>query len=294
VSTAPAVSVIIPHYNDLESLELCLNLLKAQTFDTKDFEIIVADNNSRCGFLAVSALCERIGTNIKAVPAPIQGAGPARNAAVAASAGPILALIDCDCRPAVDWIEKGLEALKRCDVLGGRVDTVAFDPRNPTAVEAFEMVFAFNFKRYIEQEGFTGAGNMFTRRTIFDAVGPFRNGVAEDFDWSKRAVTAGYSLLYDDHTVVRHPARRTYDELKKKWRRVTREAFNSMIETPNGHAKWILRSFLVLISPFGHIPKVARSHVLTPKQKLQALRVLFAIRFWRFYRCQYELLARPS
>lgn len=71
--------------------------------------------------------------------------------------------------------------------LAGRVDVDAVDAANPTGAEAFEMVFAFNFKRYIEKLGFSGAGNMFVWREVFDGVGDFRAGVAEDVDWGRRA-----------------------------------------------------------------------------------------------------------
>ena len=33
-------------------------------------------------------------------------------------------------------------------------------PARPTAIEAYEMVFAFRQKMYIEKMGFSGAGNM--------------------------------------------------------------------------------------------------------------------------------------
>ena len=42
----PTVSVIVPHYNDLERLNICLDALGGQTFPVDRFEIIVADNDS--------------------------------------------------------------------------------------------------------------------------------------------------------------------------------------------------------------------------------------------------------
>jgi GT2 family glycosyltransferase len=47
--SAPLVSVLIPHYNDLANLERCLTLLARQTLPQEQFEVLVADNNSRCG-----------------------------------------------------------------------------------------------------------------------------------------------------------------------------------------------------------------------------------------------------
>jgi glycosyltransferase involved in cell wall biosynthesis len=175
----PDVSVIIPHYNDLDNLSQCIALLKAQTLRPESFEVVVADNNSRCGIEEVERVC---GEWAHVIPAPIQGAGAARNAAVAASRGTTLAFIYSDCRPAPDWLEQGLGAVANAQIVGGRVDVDYLDPRNPTGVEAFERVFAFNFKRDIQELRFSGTGNMFVSRAIFDRVGGFRDLVAEDFD----------------------------------------------------------------------------------------------------------------
>ena len=55
--SAPLVSVIIPHYNDLANLDRCLRSLAAQTLPESRFEVIVADNNSRCGIEEVHRVC---------------------------------------------------------------------------------------------------------------------------------------------------------------------------------------------------------------------------------------------
>src|SRR6516164_3196989 len=86
----PLVSVVIPHYNDLPNLTRCLASVRHQTFPQDRFEVIVADNNSAGGVVAV----ERIAPDIIVVPAPEQGAGPARNAAAAVARGVHLAFID--------------------------------------------------------------------------------------------------------------------------------------------------------------------------------------------------------
>src|SRR5471032_2792442 len=89
----PFVSVVIPHYNDLDNLTICLQRLRRQSWPSDRFEVIVADNNSTCGIEAV----RRIAPDIRVVPAAEQGAGPARNAGVAVARGDVLAFIDSDC-----------------------------------------------------------------------------------------------------------------------------------------------------------------------------------------------------
>ncbi|HEX9170938.1 MAG TPA: glycosyltransferase [Roseiarcus sp.] len=238
--------MIIPHCNDLANLQRCIGLLAAQTLPRREFEVVVADNNSRCGIEEVRRVC---GSLASVIPAPIQGAGPARNAAVEASRGRFLAFIDSDCRPAPTWLERGMAALSTGQIVGGRVDVDYEDPAHPTGVEAFEKVFAFNFKRYIEEVGFSGSGNMLVSREIFDSVGGFRNELAEDVDWGRRAVAAGYRFRYAPDVVVSHPARRTWPELVDKSRKSAREAFEATVERPGGRAVWFARSFAVLASP---------------------------------------------
>jgi glycosyltransferase involved in cell wall biosynthesis len=286
----PIVSVIIPHFNDLANLERCLNLLAVQTLPRNQFEVVVADNNSRCGLNEVERVC---GDLARVIPAPIQGAGAARNAAVEASRGLYLAFIDSDCRPTPSWLENGLAALSSAQIVGGQVDVDYEDPAHPSAVEAFEKVFAFNFKRYIEQVGFSGSGNMFVAREIFDRVGGFRGQVSEDVDWGQRAIAANYRFRYAADVVVSHPARRDWTELTQKWRKASSESFAASIEKPNGRALWFLRSFAVLGSPFVHWVAIVRSNKLeNTEQRLMAICVLFRFRFWRFIECNRLLWRR--
>src|SRR5271167_2742993 len=51
----PLVSVIIPHYNDIHALSICVANLHRQTWPATNMEIIVADNNSACGLDAVAS-----------------------------------------------------------------------------------------------------------------------------------------------------------------------------------------------------------------------------------------------
>jgi GT2 family glycosyltransferase len=291
--TAPgqcAVSVIIPHYNDLDNLRHCLQLLAKQTAPTGSFEVVVADNNSHCGLVEVEGVCAGIA---RVAPAPIQGAGEARNAGVAASHGGVLAFIDSDCRPAADWIERGLAAMSRANVIGGRVEVDVRDPTNPTGAEAFEKVFAFNFKRYIEEEGFSGSGNLFVRREDFERVGGFRSVVAEDLDWGRRATAMGLKLAYADDVVVSHPARYDWGQLKNKWRKMTAEAYAVAREKRYGRLLWFCRSWAILASPFAHSVTVLRSKKLMGMdQKAKAVAVLFRLRVWRFVETNRVLFSR--
>ena len=227
----PMVSVIVPHFHDLAGLELCLAALERQTYPRDRFEVIVADNNSPEGEAAVAAA---IAGRAALVVVIERGAGPARNGGVGASRGEVLAFIDSDCVASEAWLQAGVAALSRFDFAGGRVRVSSLDPARKTATEAFETVFAFDIKSYIEKKGFAGSGNLFTPRAVFDTVGGFRVGVSEDIDWSHRAVAAGFRLGYAPEAMAWHPARRSWGDMRSKWRRVHSRPFTSARADPAG------------------------------------------------------------
>ena len=276
----PKVSVIVPHFEDLKGLDLCLTALGAQTYPHDAFEIIVADNASPVGPDAVEAA---IAGRARLVVVSDKGAGPARNGGVAAAAGEILAFTDSDCRPEAGWLEGGVEALSAYDFVGGRMRVLVDDLDAMTPTEAFEYVFAFNNHRYVTRKDFTVTANLFCRREMFGKVGGFRVGLSEDVEWSHRAIAAGYRLGYAPAAIVGHPARRTWEDLLKKWKRTNREAYILYASRKYGLAAYLVRSFALPFSAIAHTPRVLLSSDLTkPSQKASAIGVLYRLRFWRF------------
>ena len=216
----PRFSVIIPHLNDPDGLDRCICSLEAQSIARDQFEIIVADNGSSVG---LAALETRFADRATVIDAPAKGAGPARNAGVARATGTILAFIDADCVASPDWLSEGAAALEQYDFAGGRVD-VLIDHSGPlTGAEAFERVFAFDFRNYAYNKGFVGSGNLFCGAMTFDTVGPFGNLFSEDVEWCHRARALGFRLGYRDAAAIGHPARADWPQLLGKWRRINRE-----------------------------------------------------------------------
>jgi cellulose synthase/poly-beta-1,6-N-acetylglucosamine synthase-like glycosyltransferase len=216
------------------------------------------------------------------VSVPTQGAGPARNGGIAVSRGEVLALIDSDCVPERDWIAEGVAALQQYDFVGGRVLTFAQVQDRPTSVEAYEAVFNFNFRRYILRVGFTGTGNMFVRRPIFERVGRFRNGVSEDMEWSFRARGLGYRLGYAERAVVGHPARRSWDELRRRWERIVSEHYALAREQQYGRVFFGLKALAMPLSVAPHAVRVLRSPQLPClSARLGAIWILARLRLWR-------------
>ena len=283
------VSVIVPHFNDYDNLDACLALLQKQSFPRDRIEIIVADNGSSRGFDAVRRI---VGSCGKAIEVAERGAGPARNAGVLASRGQVIAFIDSDCRPDERWLEEGLAELRAADFVGGRVDVLVEDPQRMTAAEAFESVFAFRNDRYVKDLNFTVTASMFVWRSVFEAVGGFANGVPEDVDWCLRAGRQGYRIRFAPKSIVGHPARRTMEELKRKWRRLTLESCEGARRQGRRPAFVLLRQLaaLIAVAPHAFLP-LASKRLNGTRNRLMAIVVLAQIRAYRFS-VAYRVLTR--
>jgi GT2 family glycosyltransferase len=277
------VSVVVPHYEALDDLARCLTALAGQTFPSDRFEIIVADNRSPCGSDAVRAVAASSAPgHARVIDAPVRGAGPARNAGVAASRGALLAFTDCDCVPEPGWLAAGILALSSADIAGGGMAVSVSDEKRLSGAEAFERVFAFNNRRYVEDEKFTVTANLFCSRAVFDAVGPFLTGVSEDVEWCHRAAGRGFTLAYAADAIVSHPARRNWRELKRKWERINAERFALAVQAPRGRMRWAAQTAMLPLSILAHAPRVVRSGALTQRQsRWRALGTLARLRCWR-------------
>lgn len=276
VDPGPSAAVIIPHYNDAARLARCLEQLVLN--DTTDTEIVVVDNGSTDPLGEVRAAFP----SVRFVIETEKGAAAARNRGVQETTAQRLFFIDADCVPARDWLSVARQVSANADLIGGRVDVFDETPPPRSGAEAFEAVFAFNFKKYIEVQGFSGAGNLLTRRDIFDAIGGFVNGVSEDREWTMRAVACGYSLIYEDRLRVSHPSRQNWTALRRKWLRMTRESFQLNGTDISSRLRWALRALAMPASGVVHLPKILLSQKLDgPGEYMRAAITLIRLRMLR-------------
>ncbi len=274
---APDVTVVVPHYNDYARLDRCLAALAAQDFDGT-CEIVVADNDSPGG---AERLAATVAGRARTVVATAKGAGPARNAGVAAARGRILAFTDADCLPEAEWLAAGIAALDGAEtIVGGCMTVLSGAPRS--GAEAFETVFAFDNAAYVRTKGFTVTANLFVSHALFDRVGPFRTGLSEDVEWCWRARAAGARLIYAANAVVGHPARRDWRELAAKWERLTYETY--LLDRERGKSSgWVMaRAWLMLLETPRALVRVLRAPILTSGERRAAAIVLIRLRLFRF------------
>jgi glycosyltransferase involved in cell wall biosynthesis len=141
-----------------------------------------------------------------------KGPAAARNAGIAVSRGEFLAFIDADCYAQADWLREGLAGFDKEHVgcVLGRV--FASNPAN-----MYERIIAerdeFNVPDdYHGQSPYAITANVFFRRAVFDAIGPFdttfRAPAGEDVDicWRMHKETP-YVLERRPRAVVYHKHR---------------------------------------------------------------------------------------
>ncbi len=197
------VSVIVPVRNGATDIAALLACLERQTLPREDFEIVIGDDGSSDG--GTDGIATSDG-HVRVAAGPPTNSYAARNRAVSASTAQVLAFCDADCRPEPEWLERGLEALQRTDLVAGRI---RFDvPATRTPWMLVDMDGSKDHEHQVKV-GIAETANLFLRRELFDSVGGFEGEIPEygDFEFVERCVAAGAALSFAVDAVVSHPVR---------------------------------------------------------------------------------------
>jgi glycosyltransferase involved in cell wall biosynthesis len=270
IDSPPLLSIVIPHRNDPLRLARCLAALAPQR--DGGVEVIVVDDGSDCAPVTPSW--------VRLIRQSQAGAGPARNRGVAAAMGGTLAFVDADCVPAPGFVARARLARR---VTGGRIemfDDVQRPGNSRTGPQAFEAALAFEQARSVRQ-GWAATANLVVPKALFQIVGPFRTGVAEDVDWCRRAGRQGHPPVFDPALIVGHPTRADWRTLSAKWRRLTDEGFALARERPLGKLGWALRIPLVCGAAVADLHRIASCRALSPVERMRAAVVMVRVRALR-------------
>lgn len=212
----PFVTVVVPVRNAPQRIRHCIEALLNQTYPRERYEVIVVDNGSHDTTPQVIQSYPVTMLVADSMPTPYL----ARNAGIRHASGEIIALIDANCTPTAQWMHHGVGVLQAesADMAGGRV-TFTFSP-SKTVAEMADAVLSVNMKYSIEHYRACMTGNLFVRRHVVDAVGMFPQHIRSGGDmlWTRRATSAGFTLVYAPDAEVCYPARRLVPLLKKYYR----------------------------------------------------------------------------
>jgi GT2 family glycosyltransferase len=209
------VSIVIPNWNGAQHLPTCLNALRAQTL--RDFEVIVADNDSRDESLALLAhdypevRVIALGRNT--------GFTGACNAGLRAGVGEFLILLNNDTEADPHWLAEVVAAFERHPPAGLVASKMLlFDRR--TFLHCAGDIFRRdgtpgNRGVWQEDHGQFGEGPVFSanggsaayRRAMLERIGLLDEDFffsCEDVDLAWRAQLAGWPAVYAPRAVVYH------------------------------------------------------------------------------------------
>ncbi|MAQ84525.1 MAG: glycosyltransferase [Maritimibacter sp.] len=284
LASRPSVTVVIPHLNGHDALGRCLASLEADSRRSGvPISVIVVDNGSTH---LPSETCAPY-PFVRLVEEREPGPGPARSHGARLADTPLLAFIDADCTAQPDWLAAILahfESHPDTAVIGGDVRIARADPARPTAIEAYESVYGYRMKLYVERDHYTATCNMAVRREIFLHVGDFAGiQLAEDVDWGRRATAMGYRIDYVPEMRIETPARESFAELARKWDRHIGHDF-SKVRSGKDRLKWVARAVALAASPLAETGRIMRSDRLNGlSERWLGLTCLTRI---RLYRCR--------
>ncbi len=208
----PGISVVMPFAGSEAEAGLALAALAKLRTGPED-ELILADNSGTAvtdGVVrVVSAAGERSPSH-------------ARNAGAACAARDWILFLDADCRAPANLLDRFL-AEPVADDVGALAGAVAPAPAAAGVAARYGAA-----KSFLDQDVHLGhrfmpravAANLLVRRSAFEAVGGFYEGVraAEDTDFSWRLQRAGWRLESRPEARVEHAYRASLGALRRQWR----------------------------------------------------------------------------
>jgi GT2 family glycosyltransferase len=201
------ISIIIASYNSQNTIKFCLNSLRQQ-ITNEEYEIVVADSssdNTRSILTNDYPEVKLIELSERTFP------GPARNAAVGASSGDIIAFIDTDCIASKQWIDKIAQAHQSgFEIVGGAVLNGTEDSYIGSAEHIIEFS-EYSPHQKSKKLSMIPTCNLSLRRKVFEDAGCFQSISTKKLTFKSEDVLLchnirrlGYKIHFDPSIRIHH------------------------------------------------------------------------------------------
>ena len=208
----PQVSVVMPFAGEQRAAEAAVDALLALELRVGD-ELILSDNSGTAKARNKIAIVRTIGERSPAY---------ARNVGAAHAHGEWILFLDADC-VAPRGLLDAFFAAPVDDAVGALAGEVIPMPGGDTLASRYGSARSFLSQQTHLSHPYRPravAANLLVRRTAFEQIGGFFEGVraAEDTDFSWRLQEAGWRLELRRRAQVEHRYRATVGELRRQWR----------------------------------------------------------------------------
>lgn len=278
----PQVSVLIPVYNDIGRVGLCIEKLKAMAFPQDKYEVIIIDNGSSDGTyeLLQKLVSELDDKAFRLIQCLTPGSYAARNEGLKFAHGEFVAFTDSDCLVSENWLQSLLNSWRAQSgsvVIAGKVSFFS-DTTKSTEQSALDFENMFSMKQ--DQNAKNGkciTANLFCTMELLKTHDGFNEKLKSggDVEFSQRVVNAGGEIVYSEDAEVFHPSRNK-EELLIKRKRVVGGTWDAELSKASIGRK--LRFCVGLVKMFlGRTKKTFMNTSFSFKRKVSLTWLLFLI-----------------
>jgi glycosyltransferase involved in cell wall biosynthesis len=268
------ISVIIPVYNSEVFLSALFLSIQNQTLDTDLFEILFIDNNStdKSPVLIKDFIVRNSKLTVKYFKYTQKASSyAARNYGVKKARGEILAFTDSDCILKDDWLVNIYNEFRQnADIIvSGKIELFLDNKEN--IWENFDKIVHMRNDLRIKKNQIATA-NMAVSKKTFLKIGFFPEVKSGgDFAWAEQAAGTNKKIIYKNNIIVFHPSRKSYQEIKKKLKRLAYGEGQLFRENNKKLLYGIFKNILRLI----YLPK----HIYISKNMISNVGFLRVIKF---------------
>ena len=198
---APAISVVVPAYNEEDYIGEALESILAQT--RPPLEVIAVDDGSTDG---TAEIIRRYGDRVRLLQQENRGCPGAFDTGFREARGDFVALCPADdvWEPRkLEWQQQVLVAHPEVDVIfgaAGRFGLITGDHVRPVRTGVLDAAW---FAREMYRENLIADPSAVVRRSLYLDLGGYEALVGEDYEFWMRALTARATFYFDPRLVVR-------------------------------------------------------------------------------------------